>query len=205
MNKLRTLSQALIALQSVMAYAAGASDVAMQRSSKVANQMCISCHGPDGQSTNSRFPILAGQHAEFLENQLRDFRGHERAEPDAHDFIWGIAAHLDDDLIASLASYFQSQTPVHGKPDDQKLTKLGNDIFHNGIPARGVTACVTCHGETGQGAGLVPRLAGQHREYVQNQLQLIQSSARDVPAMHSVVKELKPEEIQAIATYLHAL
>jgi len=48
---------------------------------KLAGQVCASCHGPAGVSTSPAFPKIAGQRAEYLENQLKAFRDHTRADP----------------------------------------------------------------------------------------------------------------------------
>jgi cytochrome c553 len=171
----------------------------------MATEVCVSCHGVAGRSEDSRFPRLAGQQAEYLENQLRNFKQHVRTEADAHDFMWGIAATLDDELITELAYYFQSQTAAPGKPGEAKLMALGNTIFHHGIPSRSIEACSFCHEAKAEGSGAFPRLAGQHSEYLLKQLQLIQSSGRHVPDMHDAIKDLNLEEMEAVAAYLHSI
>jgi cytochrome c553 len=204
-TKLPLIVVAVIAFCNATAWAEKPNEETMKRGTKMAAEVCSVCHGLAGRSENNRFPKLAGQQAEYLENQLRNFKGHIRAEPDAHDFMWGVAALLDDELISGLAHYFQAQAPSSGKPGDPSLAATGKDIFRNGIPSRGVTACATCHGSNAAGNGVFPRLAGQHPEYLLKQLQLIQSAVRDVPAMHGVVKDLKPEEMEALAAYLHSI
>src|ERR1700686_950687 len=40
----------------------------------VAITVCGTCHGPQGNSTQPKFPRLAGQHAHYLSAQLKAFR-----------------------------------------------------------------------------------------------------------------------------------
>ena len=44
-------------------------------------QVCVACHGPDGNSTNPAMPSLAGQPAQFIATQLFMFREGNRKDP----------------------------------------------------------------------------------------------------------------------------
>jgi cytochrome c553 len=167
--------------------------------------LCSSCHGITGRSVSPDFPNLAGQQAEYLEAQLHAFRDHTRADPHAHTYMWGMASHLDDSAIASLAAYFSSQPPKPGTPIDEKTAAEARTIFTEGIEARGVPACTACHGENAEGQGTVPRLAGQHREYLADQLRLFRSNARANETMHQNALNLTEPEIEALAAYLSSL
>jgi cytochrome c553 len=81
----------------------------------------------------------------------------------------------------------------------------GKAIFDRGDPSRGIVACSNCHGADGKGSGPIPRLAGQHADYVLKQLLVIQNALRSVPAMHGIVQSLKPDEMKAVATYVESL
>ncbi len=63
---------------------------------------CQVCHGPKGVSTNALYPILAGQHAEYLERQLRHFRDKSRIDAVMNE----MTQKLSDKDIQDLASYF---------------------------------------------------------------------------------------------------
>ncbi|MEW5756750.1 MAG: cytochrome c [Pseudomonadota bacterium] len=63
---------------------------------------CQVCHGPKGVSTNPLYPILAGQHAEYLERQLRHFRDKSRIDAVMNE----MTQKLTDKDIQDLASYF---------------------------------------------------------------------------------------------------
>jgi cytochrome c553 len=68
---------------------------------------CSACHGPAGAGIElAVFPALAGQHADYIAKQLRDFRSGERAN-DGEELrvMRSVAARLDDKEIEALASY----------------------------------------------------------------------------------------------------
>src|SRR5260370_30756059 len=168
--------------------------------------VCSSCHGMGGKtSLPSTFPRLAGQQDEYLVNQLKAFRDKSRADPHAHTYMWGMAARLTDPTITGLAAYYAAQPPVHGAPNDPTETAAGKKIFDAGIPAQNVPACTACHGEQAQGAGAIPRLAGQHRSDLERQLYAFSSHTRrnDVTRQHS--KNLTPQQISQVAAFLSAL
>lgn len=167
--------------------------------------VCSSCHGLEGRSISPTFPRLAGQQEEYIEAQLKAFRDHTRADPHAHTYMWGMAARLSDSDIKGLAEYFSSRRPVPGSPGDPALMSAGKAIFDNGIEARDVPACQVCHGDHGQGAEAVPRLAGQHPEYIEEQLTNFASNARANEIMHFNSQNLTPQEIREIAAYVGSL
>ncbi len=168
----------------------------------VAAQVCSSCHGGNGISVSPEFPILASQQRDYLAAQLRAFRARSRAEPDAHDYMWGMATMLDERLVEPLAAYYAGQPAAQGRPGDPALVARGDALFHNGLPERGVAACSGCHGADATGNTVFPRLAGQHAEYLTRQIVAIQGKLRDSPVMHGIVRELKPDEIQALTAWL---
>lgn len=63
---------------------------------------------------------------------------------------------------------------------------------------------MVCHGADATGRDTFPRLAGQHAKYVIKQLNYIQSLVRAAPVMHGIVKDLTPNEIQAVAAYVQS-
>jgi cytochrome c553 len=67
--------------------------------------ICASCHGADGNSPTADFPKLAGQHADYLEAALHQYKAGKRKNP----IMAGFAANLSDQDMADLAAYFSSQ------------------------------------------------------------------------------------------------
>ncbi|MGQ9659561.1 MAG: c-type cytochrome [Thermochromatium sp.] len=68
---------------------------------------CSACHGPAGMGQGlSKFPRLAGQHADYVKQTLEHFRSGERAN-DPNGIMRGVAARLTDQEIAALSQYIQ--------------------------------------------------------------------------------------------------
>jgi cytochrome c553 len=167
--------------------------------------VCSSCHGPGGHSISSTFPRLAGQQKDYLITQLTNFRDHKRADPHAKTYMWGMTAHLSDPMIVALATYYAAQPPVSGIPDNSPEAQAGRKIFTEGIAAEGVPACMSCHGASGQGNSAFPRLAGQHKAYIELQLEAFASNARANVIMHQNSKNLTTEQIREVAAYIRTL
>lgn len=176
-----------------------------ERGERLAGQLCAACHGVHGHSESPIFPRLSAQTPEYLTAQLKGFRDHARGETDARSYMWAIASQLDDATIASLADYYSHQEPVHGTPGDATLLAKGQDLFEHGAPDRGTPACASCHGEQGQGNGTFPRLAGQHREYLQRQIEVFSNGTRaNAPVMTAIAHSLDADEAKAVAAWLES-
>ena len=82
---------------------------------------------------------------------------------------------LTDDQIQELAAYFANakseRQPVEGNPEH---IDAGKSIFTNGIVAKGNPPCASCHGPDGLGNAVIPRIAGQHVDYLIKQLMVFQ-------------------------------
>jgi len=173
-----------------------------------AQQVCSSCHGMTGVSVSPNFPNLAAQTPMYLAVQLRDFRSHGRSDPAGFEYMWGLSRKLTDEQIEGLADYYAHQAPARAttKGDPARIA-VGERIFHEGVPGKNVPACMSCHGDRGQGNGQFPRLAGQHADYVVKQLVVFQrTNQRPTAAMMKIVAhELSGPEIENVAAYLQAL
>ena len=196
------ITRSTVAMMVVLSCAASAA-LAQDDARKTATQVCSSCHGPRGESISSAFPRLAGQQGDYLEGQLRAFRDRTRGDPMAQAYMWGMASQLDDATIRGLAAYYASQKPVHGKSVDAKLAQQGKSIYEAGVA--GGQACVSCHGNDGEGKGTIPRLAGQHTEYLVKQLVLFKGQLRadsNATIMHNISSGMSFDQMEAVAAYL---
>ncbi|HET7755722.1 MAG TPA: c-type cytochrome [Steroidobacteraceae bacterium] len=169
---------------------------------KIAITVCGTCHGADGNSTNPKFPRLAGQNANYLVTQLKAFRSQTRGDPDAIGYMWGMASELDDAGIEALTQYYHAQQAEPSASGQSPEIERGRQIFEHGIESQGVPACATCHGPDAHGLQDFPRLAGQHAQYVLKQLASFQSNMRNVAVMHGVAQNLRLQEMEAVAAYL---
>ncbi|HEY1873253.1 MAG TPA: c-type cytochrome [Steroidobacteraceae bacterium] len=170
---------------------------------RVAITVCGTCHGPQGNNIQPKFPRLAGQNATYLAAQLKAFRSQARGDPDAIGYMWGMAAELDDDTIAALAAYYAAQKPEASPDGDAAAIARGREIYQHGT-VEGVPACSSCHGPDAHGTQDFPRLAGQHAQYVLKQLASFQSNMRKVAIMHGVAQNLRVGEMESVAAFLEA-
>jgi cytochrome c553 len=183
-------------------------------SSKAA--VCTACHGVNGNSTNPEWPVLAGQNAAYLREQLALFKAKKRNNP----IMQPIVDTLSDQDVADVAAFYSAQTPA-GLEADPSYWKAGEALYRSGDLARNIPACTACHGPAGQGnsgAGY-PALRAQHSVYTVKQLQdyLTQNRYRDAadPAkvtqtrnsvmMTTIAARLTPEDIRNLASYLQGL
>jgi cytochrome c553 len=194
---------ALCATVAVVALTTGLVQAAQtSRALDLIRRECSTCHGARGISITPTFPHLAGQPAPYLEAQLKAFRDRSRADPHAQAFMWGMAAQLTDGMIAEMAVYFAAQSPQPGKPADPVEVAAGKKIYQEGIQARHVPACQSCHMKNAEGSGASPRLAGQHRSYLEKQLEVFATGLRANPTMYESAKSLTALEISQLAAFL---
>lgn len=72
---------------------------------------CSGCHGPQGMGMGlARFPRVSGQHAQYVEGTLKNFRDGTRAN-DPNSMMRGVAVHMTDAEIAAVAQYLQGVNP----------------------------------------------------------------------------------------------
>ena len=166
---------------------------------------CAVCHGPDGNSNNPTWPNLAGQHAEYIRKQLEDYRaGHRK-----NDQMAPLAMALSDQDIADLAVYYASLKPRTGQTRPENLD-TGGRLYRAGDAAKGLAACMACHGPTGVGnpAANYPRINAQHAEYTELQLKAFKAEERanDRNAiMRDIAGRMSNDSIEAVADYLQGL
>ena len=89
-------------------------------------------------------------------------------------------------------------------PKDTDLAAVGKYIYHSGNSFSGVAACASCHGKDASGTVSLPRLAGQHANYIENQLKSFGNRERtnDNAVMHAIVTKMTALETAAVAEYL---
>jgi cytochrome c553 len=168
-------------------------------------ETCGTCHGVNGRSVSPTFPNLAAQQEPYLELQLKSFKDQSRADPDAQAYMWGMASQLSDATISALARYFAAQPAAPGRGGNSALIAQGKHLFEEGVPARQIPPCASCHGAHGEGLAFFPRLAGQHAPYLLKQLLVIQSVLRTAPVMHGVIKDLTKDQMLAVVAYLESI
>lgn len=79
---------------------------------------CVKCHGIHGSGeplNNNLFPVLGGQHKDYLIKQLTEFK-HEVRENDRSGMMLRITTHLTDHQIEALATYLSRVPPAPPAP-----------------------------------------------------------------------------------------
>src|SRR6202011_5563498 len=108
--------------------------------------VCQACHGANGNSTNPEWPSLAGLGADYIAEQLKNFKEGKRTNP----VMMPNAASLSPADMADLGAYFDSLTNT-GLEADPSYWQAGEKLYRGGDQARAIPACMACHGPPGQG------------------------------------------------------
>jgi cytochrome c553 len=172
---------------------------------KTKSATCAGCHGMDGNSANPDWPNLAGQGADYIDKQLKEFKAGERQNAT----MAPMAAPLAEQDIADLSAFYSAQTVKVGAAEES-LVALGQKIYRGGNPASGVAACIGCHGPGGRGnpAATFPALSGQHAKYVEGQLNAFKAGERNndvAKMMRDTASNMSEQEIKAVASYIQGL
>ena len=173
------------------------------RGEEIVQGKCFICHGMAGESSSPVFPRLAGQNAAYVARQLADYKSGKRKSSTMQPMVEDLSA---EDFQA-LGAYFGSRPTMGHAVADPDLAQMGRFIFLRGNPYSGVAACTTCHGSNGQGTASLPRLAGQHAQYTENQLRQFNSRERtnDNAVMHGIASKLSELELKAVSAYISGM
>jgi cytochrome c553 len=166
---------------------------------------CGACHGANGNSVNPEWPSLAGLGADYITEQLTNFKSGKRVNA----IMQGMAAALSPEAMADLGAYFDS-LPNTGLESDPSYWQAGEKLFRGGDQSRNIPACMACHGPTGAGnePAKFPALRGQHSVYVIKQLNDYASGARTTGPngiMQTIAKRLSPDDMRNLAAYAQGL
>ncbi|RKF47219.1 c-type cytochrome [Paraburkholderia fungorum] len=171
------------------------------RGATIATQNCSMCHGVQG-TVQVTAPALAGQYADVVYKELRDYQNGVRQNAIMQPII---AARSDQDLH-DLAAYYASlpRAPAAevlpaGAGPDANAVKLAMQ----GDPQRNIAPCAACHGQLDR-KGAAPWLGGQSSVYLAAQMRAFASGVRrnDInEQMRNVVRQMTPAEIDGIAKY----
>lgn len=210
MIKHSLLLSLLLATGAVQAQDKAAAQPDLAKAKQTAEQVCGACHGTDGNSQIPTNPKLAGQHAEYLNKQLRNFKSEggkpaERANP----IMGGMVAALSEDDMKGLSTYFAGQQLKPESAKNKASIELGQKLWRAGDIKRGIPACAACHGPAGAGLpAQYPRLSGQFADYTEAQLKAFRAGERaNDPAkmMRTIALKMTDPEIKAVADFAAGL
>lgn len=110
-------------------------------------------------------------------------------------------------LFVALLAVSATASAEDKKPAQPAAAKIdpakGASLYTDGDNARGLPACVSCHGAGGNSTIAVnPRLAGQHEGYLYKQLVNFTTADRQQPVMTTYAKMLTDEEKHNVAAWL---
>jgi cytochrome c553 len=167
--------------------------------------VCQACHGANGNSSNPEWPSLAGIGADYIADQLKNFKEGKRQNP----VMMPIAMPLTPDDMTSLGAYFDSLVNT-GLEADPSYWNAGEKLYRGGDQARAIPACMACHGPTGRGnlPAKFPALRGQQPVYVMKQLNDYASGTRPPGPggiMQTIAKRLSADDIRNLASYVQGL
>ena len=160
-------------------------------------QACAACHGEAGGGVPGLAPVLAGQPSFYALTQLFLFRAGRRG----NEAMTAVAKDMTDtdlrgfsELIGKMAA--MPAAPVAQAPDAARMAQ-GRALAQSHM-------CLGCHGKDLAGAPQVPRLAGQHEDYLARTLQEFRSAKRVgyTSAMSEALSGLKPDELDVLAYYM---
>ncbi|MEO7623080.1 MAG: c-type cytochrome [Gallionella sp.] len=167
------------------------------------SQLCQGCHGEFGDSTDPFIPKLAGQRANYITKQIRNYQEGMRT----HEIMEAMAETINEDELADIAAYFSHQTKMKGKGKTEN--KRGKDLFVRSDTSKMMIACVNCHGEKGKGIespkSAFPVLGGQSKEYIRQQLINFRSGDRrnsPYKIMNRIAESLTDIDIESLADYV---
>lgn len=176
---------------------------------KTLSANCVACHNEDGNSTNSAWPKLAGQHPKYLVDQLKAFKAGSEG-PRNVPVMLPFASNLSEADMADLAAYFSSQKSSKGVPVNKVYAEEGERIYKGGVQASGVSACIACHGPDGRGNAQAnfPSIAGQHADYTLMQLKHFAAKERIGSVngmMNDIAKAMTEAQMKAVSEYVAAM
>jgi len=185
---------------------------------------CNSCHGATGLGDdNLGTPRLAGQIFTYIYKQLEDFATDKRQDTTMY-VMNANAKGLSEQDRKDVAAYLNSigRTFVGKELQDTSggsdvkalaasgvevgVSHLGKSIVNYGDGARGIPACLSCHGHNGRGQDpMYPRIGEQKFTYLVKQLKNLRDGSRandPMSQMQMVARKLTDEDILNVATYL---
>lgn len=177
---------------------------------QIVSTVCSACHNADGNSTLPTNPKLAGQQADYLVKQMKNFKAEdgkpaERINPVMNAMI---AAYTEAQM-RDIAAFLSAQKRNGEIAKNSETIEFGRQIFRAGDQSKGLPACAGCHGPTGAGVpAQYPRISGQFAEYTESQLKGFRAGERTNDPnrmMRMVTTKMTDAEIKAVSDYVAGL
>ena len=171
---------------------------------------CAMCHGKDGQGVrrNEFNPRIASKPADYIYNQLVNFRDGRRQYPE----MAYLARYLPDAYMHEIAAYYAKLRPPIPAPIKTAMSPQavarGEALVRKGDPAKGIPACENCHGKALTGMlPAIPGLVGLDSDYIIAQLGGWQTGSRralEPDCMAKIATKLSGTDLAAVGAWLAA-
>lgn len=166
---------------------------------------CTSCHARTG-ANEAYFPRISGKPEGYLYNQLVNFRDGRRQFP----LMNYLVTHLPEDYLREISAHFAAQhlppPPVRTSGATAAQLELGRSLALKGDPARGLPACIACHGQQLTGVKpAIPGLVGLPRDYINAQFGNWKNGTRKAHApdcMATITARMSNADIVAVSSWL---
>lgn len=157
---------------------------------------CAGCHGANGRTDMPLTPVLAGQPALYVITQLFLFREGRRS----NEVMTAVAKTLTDDDLRGFSDFIGTLPPVPAPP---AATPPDPVRMASGRALAEQHKCVFCHGADLGGGQQVPRIAGQHEDYLRETLRGFHSGSRPgyTQAMTAAVSQIPVADLDLLAYY----
>lgn len=159
--------------------------------------LCAACHGANGRNDQPLTPVLSGQHSLYVATQLFLFREGRRP----NEAMTAVAKTLTDDDLRGFSDYIGTlpavAAPAPATPPDAARMAKGRVLAEQ-------YKCVFCHGAELAGGQQVPRIAGQHEDYLREALRGFSSGKRPgyTQAMVAAVSGIPVADLDLLAYYV---
>ncbi len=159
---------------------------------RFADSSCAGCHGPDGISTTTGIPNLAGQRSAYLYAELRAYQSGGRINAAMNTSV----RFISDEALVKVAAYYANLTPAPPAP--------GAPIYLDPVRAgkAAAAACAGCHGEAGVSKTPgIPSLAGLTPQYLTTAMKAYRSGQRKNDTMKAMLAAVNDADINHLALF----
>ena len=154
-------------------------------------ESCGNCHGINGIGRKPWQPNLAAQDATYLLDQLINFADGTRR----HQVMNDLASRFSGQDMVNIALYYSTmENSYRPTITDKEQVKRGKEIY--------MKNCVQCHMKDGMGKVGLARLAGQHPEYLIQNLRKFRFGERRNKVMGQTIDNLTMNEVEDAANYI---
>jgi cytochrome c553 len=138
-------------------------------------------------------PLLESQPAPYLVASMKAFKSGARNEPSMNTNM----RPLSEKDMQDIAAFFTAKAlPATSQVTEPAKVALGQKLADQ-------HQCARCHPAASGGSGAIPRLAGQHRQYLGGQMEAFSQGRR--PGHAGAALPTGPEAVEALAHYFASL